>query len=96
MFRPKEFFELKAAAKHSRVFRPRNFSNQGRSKTLRDPGSSPATLVADAEELNAEEPDEDILEACADQAEGPRFESKLYLWSTPKNLLSIHRLKLYL
>ena len=65
-------------------------------KKLRDPGSSPATLVADAEELNAEEPDEDILEACADQAEGPRFESKLYLWSTPKNLLSIHRLKLYL
>ena len=63
---------------------------------LRDPGSSPATLVADAEELNAEEPDEDILEACADQAEGPRFESKLYLWSMPKNLLSIHRLKLYL
>ena len=37
-----------------------------------------AVLVVDAKELNAEELDEDILEACADQAEeaeGPRFES---------------------
>ena len=46
-------------------------------KKLRDPGSSPATLVADAEELNAEELneiiaedfDEAILEACAEQAD---------------------------
>ena len=48
-----------------------------------------AILVVDAKELNAEELDEDILEACADQAEeaeGPRFESKLHLWPTPRNL----------
>ena len=53
-----------------------------------------AIPVADAEEL-----DEDLLEACADQAEeaeGPRFESKLHLWPTPRNLTPKNSTRLYL